>query len=77
MGRTHFIAAAEAMRHILNDRARRKRAVRHGGDHPAAEFEEAELACTITRLQTIHWISWQHHHGAVEARLVWPGRVQD
>jgi RNA polymerase sigma factor (TIGR02999 family) len=33
-GRAHFFgAAAEAMRRILIDRARRKRAMRHGGDH--------------------------------------------
>src|SRR5882672_11648532 len=32
--RTHFFAAAaEAMRHILIDRARRRRAVRHGGEY--------------------------------------------
>ena len=34
-GRWHFFAAAaEAMRRILIDRARRKRAARHGGDQP-------------------------------------------
>src|SRR5258707_8644771 len=33
-GRAHFFgAAAEAMRRILIDNARRKRALRHGGDH--------------------------------------------
>ena len=34
-GRAHFFAvAAEAMRRILIDNARRKRAQRHGGGHP-------------------------------------------
>ena len=47
-GRTHFIAAAaEAMRRILIDRARRKRAVRHGGDCQRVEFEEVDFACAI------------------------------
>lgn len=45
-GRAHFFAAAaEAMRRILIDRARRKRAVRHGGGQQRVDFEEVELAC--------------------------------
>ncbi len=44
-GRPHFFfAAAEAMRHILVDHARRKRALRHGGRQQRVEFEEAVLA---------------------------------
>jgi RNA polymerase sigma factor (TIGR02999 family) len=43
--RTHFFAAAaEAMRHILVDRARRKQTERHGGRRERVEFEEFELA---------------------------------
>lgn len=43
--RAHFFAAAaEAMRRILIDRARRKRAVRHGGEQQRVEFEEVVLA---------------------------------
>src|SRR5580658_8306790 len=39
--RTHFFAAAaEAMRHILIDRARRKQTERHGGRHERVEFED-------------------------------------
>jgi RNA polymerase sigma factor (TIGR02999 family) len=39
--RTHFFAAAaEAMRRILVDNARRKRAQRHGGGQPALELPE-------------------------------------
>ena len=42
--RAHFFAAAaEAMRRILIDRARRRRAVRHGGGQQRVEFEELEL----------------------------------
>ncbi|MGC9942421.1 MAG: ECF-type sigma factor [Verrucomicrobiota bacterium] len=42
--RAHFFAAAaEAMRRILIDRARRKLAVRHGGDLTRVEFDEQEL----------------------------------
>jgi len=45
-GRAHFFAAAaEAMRRILVDRARRKRAVRHGGALQRADFQELDLAC--------------------------------
>lgn len=43
--RTHFVAAAaEAMRHILIDHARRKRAVRHGGGQVRVEADGLELA---------------------------------
>jgi len=43
--RAHFFAAAaEAMRRILIDRARRKRAVRHGGDQQRVDIQEVDLA---------------------------------
>lgn len=42
--RTHFFAAAaEAMRHILIDRARRKQAIRHGGGQLRVELSEMEI----------------------------------
>jgi len=44
-GRAHFFAAAaEAMRRILIDRARRKHAVRHGGDQQRVDIQEVDLA---------------------------------
>jgi RNA polymerase sigma factor (TIGR02999 family) len=44
-GRAHFFAAAaEAMRHILIDSARRKRAVRHGGGQVRVDIENLEIA---------------------------------
>jgi len=43
--RTHFYAAAaEAMRRILVDNARRKHALRHGGDQRRVELDDATLA---------------------------------
>src|SRR5216117_1943870 len=40
-GRAHFFAAAaEEMRRILIDRARSKRALRHGGGQPRVEIEQ-------------------------------------
>ena len=43
--RAHFFAAAaEAMRRILIDNARRKRALRHGGGQQRVEFDLAALA---------------------------------
>src|SRR5204863_7042051 len=43
--RAHFFAAAaEAMRRILIDKARRKRAARHGGDQQRVAFELADVA---------------------------------
>ena len=44
-GRAHFFAAdAEAMRRILIDRARRKRAVRHGGGQARVQVVDIDLA---------------------------------
>ena len=44
-GRAHFFgAAAEAMRRILIDRARRKRALRHGGDQQRVDLDELNMA---------------------------------
>jgi RNA polymerase sigma factor (TIGR02999 family) len=43
-GRAHFFAAAaEAMRRILVDRARRKHALRHGGSQVRVEMDETAL----------------------------------
>jgi len=43
--RAHFFgAAAEAMRRILIDRARRKLAARHGGDGEHVDVDEVEIA---------------------------------
>jgi len=43
--RTHFFrASAEAMRHILIDRARRKKTERHGGSYRRVDFEEFDVA---------------------------------
>ena len=43
--RTHFFrAAAEAMRHILIDRARRKHTKRHGGGYQRVDIEDFDLA---------------------------------
>jgi len=43
-GRAHFFAAAaEAMRHILIDSARRKRAARHGGGQARVDLQVVEL----------------------------------
>jgi RNA polymerase sigma factor (TIGR02999 family) len=47
-GRAHFFAAAaEAMRRILIDRARRKRAERHGGGQFAANVDDLEIAAPV------------------------------
>ena len=47
-GRPHFFgAAAEAMRRILIENARRKRAVRHGGGQQRTDFQEIEIAAAV------------------------------
>jgi RNA polymerase sigma factor (TIGR02999 family) len=42
--RHFFAAAAEAMRHILVDRARRKAAARNGGNHVPLQWDDVVLA---------------------------------
>ena len=49
LGRTHFFAAAaEAMRHILIDRARRKQTLRHGGGQLRVELDDVQIAAPAT-----------------------------
>ncbi len=44
-GRTHFFgAAAEAMRRILVEKARRRQRIKHGGGQERVELEEADVA---------------------------------
>jgi RNA polymerase sigma factor (TIGR02999 family) len=47
-GRAHFFAAAaEAMRRILIDKARRKRALRHGGGQQRVDLDDVAVASPI------------------------------
>ena len=47
-GRGHFFAAAaEAMRRILVEAARRKSRIRHGGDLHRVELDEVQVACGL------------------------------
>src|SRR5271154_3052965 len=46
--RTHFLAAAaEAMRRILIERARRRRAVRHGGEYERVQMADELLVSQV------------------------------
>jgi RNA polymerase sigma factor (TIGR02999 family) len=50
----HFVAAAaEAMRHILIDRARRRRAERHGGGQQRVALEDIEAPAEESDLETL------------------------
>ncbi|MEM9382304.1 MAG: ECF-type sigma factor [Planctomycetota bacterium] len=52
--RSHFLgAAAEAMRRILIERARRRRSLRHGGAHGRAEVEPDELIALPPRMDLL------------------------
>ena len=56
-GRAHFFgAAAEAMRRILIENARRKRAVRHGGDQGRTDIDGIEIVTAVSddELLTVH-----------------------
>lgn len=52
--RNHFFAAAaEAMRRILVDRARRKKAIRHGGQLSKTELAESQISTDQTDEQVL------------------------
>lgn len=51
--RHFFAAAAEAMRHILVDRARRKAAVRHGGGQARLQLDDVAIAADTTDDQVL------------------------
>jgi RNA polymerase sigma factor (TIGR02999 family) len=42
-----FAAAAEAMRRILVEQARRKQRVKHGGEHHRVEMDDERLVCSV------------------------------
>src|SRR5437762_14189658 len=48
-----FAAAAEAMRRILIDRARRKQALRHGGGQQRVDLQEVDLAAPVNDEQLL------------------------
>ena len=62
--RAHFFgAAAEAMRRILIENARRKRALRHGGGQQRLDIEKVEIAAPAPEDELI---------GLSEVRACWP-----
>lgn len=48
-----FAAAAEAMRRILVEKARRKQRVKHGGEHDRVELDDEHLVCSVPSDQII------------------------
>jgi RNA polymerase sigma factor (TIGR02999 family) len=72
--RAHFFAAAaEAMRRILIDRARRRRAVRHGADARRVSLQDLELAAEADdeQLLAVHEAMERlAAHDAAKAELV-------
>jgi RNA polymerase sigma factor (TIGR02999 family) len=73
--RAHFFAAAaEAMRRILVDQARRKRAVRHGGGQERMNVQEVDVAASPeadTQLLAVHEaLDKLAAHHKVKAELV-------
>lgn len=67
--RAHFFgAAAEAMRRILVDRARKKRAIRHGGDLIRADIDEINPAGPMVDEQILAVHEALDELGKVDAR---------
>jgi RNA polymerase sigma factor (TIGR02999 family) len=48
-----FAAAAEAMRRILVDNARRKQRVKHGGEHQRVDMDDERLVCAVPAEQLL------------------------
>jgi len=53
--RHFFAAAAEAMRRILIDRARRKAAIKHGGEMRRTEFDDMQLPVDHDYSKLLEW----------------------
>ena len=57
-----FAAAAEAMRRILVENARRKQRLKHGGGHERLNLDEVEAVTDAPRMtcwhSTMRWPSW-------------------
>lgn len=53
--RHFFAAAAEAMRRILIDRARRKSAIKHGGEMQRTEFDDLQLPGDQDYSKLLEW----------------------
>lgn len=72
--RAHFFAAAaEAIRRILIDKARRKRALRHGAGQPHVELDQVEIAAPADDeeiLQVHEALDKLALHNSAEAELV-------
>jgi RNA polymerase sigma factor (TIGR02999 family) len=72
--RAHFFAAAaEAIRRILIEKARRKRALRHGGGQKALDIDELEIAapCPDDEILEVHEaLDKLALHNQTEAELV-------
>jgi RNA polymerase sigma factor (TIGR02999 family) len=71
-----FAAAAEAMRRILVDSARRKKRTKHGGDRDRVEIELAKLPTGQTHFDADELLALEealeklHEHDPVKAKLV-------
>jgi RNA polymerase sigma factor (TIGR02999 family) len=63
-----FAAAAEAMRRILIDNARRKQTLRHGGDLQRVNLEGLELAANLDDEQLLALNEALEHFAAHDAR---------
>jgi RNA polymerase sigma factor (TIGR02999 family) len=68
-----FAAAAEAMRRILVENARRKRRIKHGGDRERAEIDLTSLATRMSSEEMLalnEALEMLQEHDPVKARLV-------
>ena len=66
-GRAHFFgAAAEAMRRILIDKARRKQAIRHGGGQERLDVDEIEIAAPAKEQELIAMDEALEHFAVVD-----------
>ncbi len=71
--RGHFFAAAEAMRRILVENARRKKRLKHGGDRERADIDLASLPTRISSDELLALddaLEQLRQHDPVKAQLV-------
>ena len=68
--RRHFFAAAETMRRILVEKARRKSRVKRGGPMRREDLDDVEVECDLPQDESLHALARLSDEDPQKAKLV-------